>query len=159
MKINHDDPQLAPFRDVPQKLYRMMSGRQAKQLNEQADRYGIPFGGAKIDLCAVILKFHEFLSANSQKLASARAPDPVMQKQRETKIRLMEIEIQEKENRLVPRHEVRQHLTRIAAILRRAGDRLQRQFGPEAVDVLNEALDDARAEIGRSFGEGEPEAG
>jgi hypothetical protein len=46
----------------------------------------------------------------------------------------------------------RQALGRVAVILRGAGDTLQRQFGPAAVEILYEALDDAVREIDRSFG-------
>ena len=47
----------------------------------------------------------------------------------------------------------------MATILRGAGDALQRQFGPAAVEILYEALDDANREVAQSFGgEAEPNA-
>jgi len=46
---------------------------------------------------------------------------------------------------------MRESLGRIAAILRGAGDALQRQFGPAALEVLYEALDDAEREVERVF--------
>ena len=54
---------------------------------------------------------------------------------------------------LLPRDEAREALGRIAAILRGAGETLQRQFGSEAAGVLIEAMDDAQREIDRCFGE------
>jgi ParB-like chromosome segregation protein Spo0J len=39
----------------------------------------------------------------------------------------------------------------IASILRGCGDTLQRNFGPEALDILNDALDDAEREINTNF--------
>jgi hypothetical protein len=56
---------------------------------------------------------------------------------------------------LLPRDEVRVALGRIAAIVRGAGDTIQRQFGQAAADILLEALEDAGREIERSFTEGE----
>jgi hypothetical protein len=41
----------------------------------------------------------------------------------------------------------------VAAIVRGAGDTLQRQCGAAALEVLLEALDDAQREIERSFAE------
>jgi len=50
------------YRSIPQKHWRAMSGRQTKVINEQAARYDIPFGGATIDLPAVVKRFHDFLA-------------------------------------------------------------------------------------------------
>ena len=54
---------------------------------------------------------------------------------------------------LVPRDEVREGLGRIAIILRGAGDVLQQQYGRGAVELLDEALDDAERVMGRLFGD------
>src|SRR6186997_2738194 len=62
---------------IPQKHWRDMSGRQTKVLNEQAARYGIPFGGANINLPAVVRALHDFLADNAYKLA--RDDDDMMQ--------------------------------------------------------------------------------
>ena len=53
---------------------------------------------------------------------------------------------------LVPRDEEREGLGRIAMILRGAGDSLRQPHGRGAVELLDEALDDAEREIARSFG-------
>jgi len=53
---------------------------------------------------------------------------------------------------------VREAMGRIAAILRGAGDSLQRQCGPEAVEILYEAISDACREMDRSFGSEPPDA-
>src|SRR6478672_11158033 len=50
------------YASIPQKHWREMSGRQAKVINEQADRYGIPFGGSTIDLKQVVHALHDFLA-------------------------------------------------------------------------------------------------
>src|SRR3954464_8087314 len=58
------------YASIPQKHWRTMSGRQTKVLQEQADRYGIPFGGATVDLSRVVRCIHDFLAANAHKLAA-----------------------------------------------------------------------------------------
>src|SRR4051794_16794039 len=57
------------YRNIPQKHWREMSGRQTKVINEQADRYGLPFGGPFIDLPKLARGFHDFLADNALKLA------------------------------------------------------------------------------------------
>src|SRR5262245_12575968 len=65
------------YSSIPQKHWRAMSGRQTKVLNEQAARYGIPFGGAHIRLPDVVRAFHDFLADNALKLA--KEEDELMQ--------------------------------------------------------------------------------
>ncbi|MEO8272226.1 MAG: hypothetical protein ABI557_21120, partial [Aureliella sp.] len=64
---------------------------------------------------------------------------------------LAKLDRREREAELLPRDEVRQSLTKMAAILRLSGETLQRQYGPGACDILNEALDDIEHEIRRYF--------
>ena len=145
------------YASIPQRHWREMSGRQSKVINEQAVRYGIPFGGATISLPAVVRTLHDFLADNAQKLA--RDDDelmqgngsPALERYREERAAIARLDRLERERQLVPRSEVRESLSRIAAILRGAGDALQRQFGQSAADILLEALDDAGREIDRSF--------
>ena len=143
---------------IPQKHWREMSGRQTKVINEQADRYEIPFGGPTVNLSAVVRALHDFLAENAAKLA--RDDDPLMQgsgspaleRYREERAAIARLDRMEREGKLVARDSAREALGRIAVILRGAGDALQRQFGPSAVEILYEALDDAVREIDRSFG-------
>ncbi len=147
------------YGSVPQRHWRQMSGRQAKVINEQAIRYGIPFGGARIDLPAVVKAMHNFLANNAQKLA--REDDvllqggnsPALEEYRRERTLLARLDRMTRERQLLPRDEVREALGRIAAILRGAGDTLVRKFGPAAAEVLLEALDDAQREIASCFGD------
>jgi len=144
---------------VPQKHWREMSGRQTKVLNEQAQRYGIPFGGSSINLPAVVRALHDFLADNAQKLARDEDPlmqgsgSPALERYREERAAMARLDRLEREQQLVPRDAARESLGRIAAILRGAGDTLQREFGPAAVEILYEALDDSQREIERIFGD------
>ena len=146
------------YGSIPQKHWRTMSGRQTKVLNEQAARYGIPFGGAVIDLPAVVRALHDFLAENAVKLARdddelmQGASSPALERYREERAALARLDRLEREDHLVPRDQVREALGRIAAIVRSAGDTLQRQFGLPALEILLEALDDAERELTRSFG-------
>jgi hypothetical protein len=152
------------YGSIPQKHWRAMSGRQTKVLKEQALRYSIPFGGPTISLPNVVRALHDFLADNAVKLA--RDDDPLMQgvgspaleRYREERALIARLDRLERESRLIPRDQVRESLGRIAAILRGAGDGLQRRFGNEAVDMLHEALADAQREIDRTFGVEEHEA-
>jgi len=149
------------YASIPQKHWRDMSGRQAKIINEQALRYGIPFGGAMVSLPAVVRSLHDFLADNAHKLAQdddallLGAGSPALERYREERALIARLDRLEREGQLLPRDEVRVALGRIAAILRGAGDTLHRQFGQAAADILLEALEDAGREIERSFTEGE----
>src|SRR5687767_10418373 len=57
------------YASIPQKHWRAMSGRQTKVINEQAERYGLPFGGPSVNLPAFVRAFHDFLADNAIKLA------------------------------------------------------------------------------------------
>jgi len=152
------------YEAIPQKHWRQMSGRQTKVLHEQAERYGIPFGGRTISLPAVVRSLHDFLAKNARKLAedddlmAVDVASPALERYREERAAMARLDRLERERVLVPRDEVREGLGRIAMILRGAGDSLQQQFGAGAVELLNEALDDATREIEQLFGTAEPVA-
>jgi hypothetical protein len=146
------------YGSIPQKHWRQMSGRQTKVLNEQAARYGLPFGGPTINLPQLARALHDFLAANAQKLAAddellTGASSPALERYREERAALARLDRLEREGELLPRDQVRDALGRIAGIVRAAGDSLARQFGNEALELLVEAVDDAEAEIERIFGD------
>lgn len=142
---------------IPQKHWRQMSGRQAKVINEQAVRYGIPFDGATVSLPAVVLALHDFLADNKHKLARedddlmVGPTSPALERYREERAAMARMTRLEREGELLPRDMVRQSLSKTATILRNAGELLQKQFGQGAADMLYEALGDAEAEIVRFF--------
>jgi hypothetical protein len=149
------------YEAIPQKHWRTMSGRQTKVLNEQAERYGIDFGGRTICLPKVVRQLHDFLARNARKLADEDDPllnsdvaSPALERYREERAAMARLDRLEREGQLVARADVREGLGRVASILRAAGDGLLQQFGPDAVDLLNEALSDAEREIERLFSEG-----
>ena len=78
---------------------------------------------------------------------------PALERYREERAALARLDRLERERVLVNRQEVREGFSRIASILRTAGDTLQRQYGPGALEILNEALVEAEREMERSDGE------
>jgi hypothetical protein len=150
------------YGSIPQKHWRSMSGRQTKVINEQAQRYGLPFGGPTINLPSLARALHDFLADNALKLsrddedplmAGGGTGSPALERYREERALLARLDRLERERSLLPRDTAREALGRVASILRGAGEALGRQFGPAAVELLYEALDDAEREVERSFGE------
>ena len=119
------------YESIPQKHWRQMSGRQTKVINEQANRYDLPFGGPVIHLPKLAKALHDFLAANAQKLASTDDPllqgtsSPALEAYRQERAALARLDRLEREQQLVPRDRVREALGRIAAIIRAAGDALR----------------------------------
>jgi len=152
------------YKTIPQKHWREMCGRQTKVLNEQAARYGIPFGGPTINLSEVARALHDFLADNALKLS--RDDDPLMsgsgsvalERYREERAAIARLDRMEREGSLLPRDEVREAMGRVASMIRGAGDALQRHFGQTAVEILTDALDDAEREILRTFADDAPAA-
>jgi len=149
------------YRTCPKKDYREMSGRSARVLIDQAKRYGMPIAGRTVDLAALLSWLHDFLATNSTRLNAPDSDDPMMggvaspalERYREERAKLARLERLQKEGSLLPRDELHQAHGKMAAVIRSAGEILRRQFGPEAGDVMTEALDDVQREIDRAFGE------
>jgi hypothetical protein len=147
------------YASIPQKHWRQMSGRQAKVLIEQAERYGLPFGGATVNLPVLARALHNFLAENALKLATEEdtlmqgGSSPALEQYREERAALARLDRLEREKQLIPRDQARQALGRIAVVLRSAGEALQRQFGSAAMEILTESLDDAEQEVDLCFGE------
>lgn len=146
------------YATIPQKHWRKMSGRQTKVLNEQAALYGLPFGGATINLPDVVRSLHDFLAAHAHRLVADELlqgdpASPALERYREERAAIARLDRLEREKTLVRRHDLLDGLGRIAALIRGAGETLQKQFGPEAAQILHEAIDDAEREMARLFGE------
>ena len=143
---------------IPKKYWIAGSGRQSSQVNRQAQRYGIPIGGATIDLHAVAHWLHDFLAKNATKLARAEddpllsgEATPWLEKYRKERALLARLERKEREGELLPREKVHEFVTELATILRGASDRLERRFGAGALEIINEALDSYDARVERHF--------
>ena len=147
-------------RAIPQKFLRALCGRQTKQINEQADRYGAPIGGPEFDLAAFFRWFFAFLAENARKLAIVPGDDPMsgpstpaLERWRIAKAILAELTVDQRKENLLARAKVHEGLARFAGILRAAGEALGRQYGSDAQAVLDEALDDCQRVIGELVGD------
>lgn len=138
------------IREVPKKDFAAMLGRQQKTINEWVGRYGMPAMGITIDLAAVLAWLGNFLVDNSQRLNAADetgVDSPALEQQREEQAKILRIKRKTLELSLVPRGDIHAALTNIAAIIRSAGEQLEKHHGPDARAILDEALDDADREI------------
>lgn len=72
---------------------------------------------------------------------------PNLERLRLAKAQIAEIELQERRKDIIPRAQVHDLLTRVSVQLRRAGEILQRQWGEDAQQVLDEALTELRGEL------------
>jgi len=146
------------------------SGRAYKILDEQAQRYGIPVGEAKIDLAEVAVWIHDLLAAHGRRIlagdsaseiwdAMDREGDaepsesPALERKREVEYQLKLRDLAERDQQLVSREKTRQGLAVAAGIFKQFGDTLQRQFGADALDLWNDALNDWERAIESFFGQ------
>lgn len=154
------------YETVPKKHYLEMAGdcdrpRAAKVVLEQADRYGAPLYGRTVNLRKVFRWLHDFLAENRWKLAEsdeeilAGGNSEWAEELRKERTLLLRIERETKEGQRLVRNEVHDSLTRVSSILRGVGEMLERQFGADAHQLLDDALDDAQLEIDRIFQNGQ----
>lgn len=152
------------YRTIPQRHWIEMSGRQAKILNEQAARYGLPLGGAVIDLTQLARALHDFLAMHARRLAHyAPAGDgdegdgaDNLELYRGERYLREKLKRMQDERSLLPRDQVHDRFMRCAALLRSAGDILQRKFGREAHELLDQALTECERLIA-SLGDEQPD--
>lgn len=81
---------------------------------------------------------------------------PALEKYRDARTELAILELRERQGEVIPREEVHQSLSRIAAIIRGAGDVLEKRFGPEAANVLRDAIREMQREFNEFAGARKP---
>ena len=157
-KKRDEDQRWEHYHKCPQKDFLLMSGRQAKQLREQAARYGIPFDGRTINLAAFVKWVYDFLSKYARIIALADAEDlgsqtgsPWQDKLREETFYIRRLDRQKREGELVDRHVMHDGLARMAVVFRKVGERLERRHGHEAFAIYEEGLKVMEHEINQLF--------
>lgn len=75
---------------------------------------------------------------------------PNLERLRAAKAKLAEMDLEERRGTHADLAELHQSLLRFGGQIRRAGEILQRRYGPEATDVLNEAIETAHEDWNRS---------
>ncbi len=133
-----------PLGSLPQTVAARLLSTSARTLRKWTDAPRNPDGS--YDARALI----EWFVARSGTGVDAKlsgGTSPALERFREERAKLARLDRLEREGQLLPRDRVHDGLARIATIIRMAGDALQRQFGPDALELLNDALDDAQREI------------
>lgn len=149
----------AHYKAIPSTTWRKMADRQARTIIDQAHRYGLPIDGATIDLAAVVYSLHRFLSVNAARLAGRAngisagedsgegdlaigEASPMLEKWRAEKWRAALFDNEERERNLISRAEIDNHLGALASMLRGGAERLERHYGPDARQILDDVLDE-----------------
>lgn len=78
---------------------------------------------------------------------AVHAKEDWLNRYRREKVRILRIDRAEREGRLVDAEEMKHRMSTFLDLLRTAGERLQQQFGESAHDLLNDAIDEAVAEV------------
>jgi hypothetical protein len=151
-----------------------MSGRQAKIINEQAARYGLPFDGRAGDLPRLVRALHDFLAKNAHKLHAEDDPllsgadSPALEEYRRWKAQAARMDVEERQKTHCPLDQVLQEQHELLDSLGEAIDRLAREYGNEAAELIRGPWIDACERQQRrmsgehatdSGGSGSPEAG
>ena len=133
-------------RNIPQWLYVAMSGKSRAQLKEQAVVYGIPWGGATVDLHDVLAKIHELISRNAYLLNSG-TNGTATEKKKEEEWKIATLKRKELEGSLVSVNALTDRFNRLANILAEFGKKQGNKYGPKAQAEFNECLESIRLEL------------
>lgn len=151
------------YESIPKRHWRQMSGRQDKVLNEQAARYGLPLAGSTISLPNLARSIHDMLAryapmlaglngAGDPLLVGGAGDSPALERYRLARAKGEELTLLERQGELLRREIVHAELGRLAALLRAAGEQLDREFGPDAAQVINDTLDAFERTSGERLG-------
>lgn len=140
------------LRAVPQKQYLGWAGQSRGVVGRQAALHGIPLEGSSISIPEVIGWLHGFLAESSRTLHDEPTRPSIQSVEDEARLLkaradLQELKRDEQLGDLIRRDQFHDVMMRWAAVIRKAGDRLGKKFGPDAQDVLNEALDTCESVI------------
>ena len=145
---------------LPTQLWQKSSGCRRQQIDEQGQTYGLPIAGKTINLPALARALHRFIAEHWTSLRAAKddgvgAPaepaSPELERWRRARADMAELDLEQRRGDLVDRREFQALLLRTAHILRGLGESLQRQYGPDAQGLLDEAIDDVEREVQRHF--------
>ena len=147
------------FASIPTSLWQKWSGCRRQQLVEQAQTYNLPIAGKSIDLPALARAIHRFLAdswlalreAKKDVGAPAEPASPELERWRKARADMAQLNLDQRLGDLVDRREFQPLLLRIAHIMRGCGDTIQRQYGPDAQNVLDEGIAEVLREIDRHF--------
>ncbi|MGB7325949.1 MAG: hypothetical protein WBD31_13825 [Rubripirellula sp.] len=144
---------------IPKGLYCQLAGRQHKVVDDAAERFGLPIGGATVDLFDAIEALHQLIADNSRSIIPVNAGDDDGDSGDEVVYKLKLAELREKVRKLevtnerqmislthdrgdsIDRQELRRLLQVLIVKLRAFGQQLRRASnGQEAQQACNEFL-------------------
>lgn len=132
------------LRALPKGIYCQLAQRQQKVVDEQGYRYRLPLTGPEIDLGAAIKAFHDLIAKNAGVLTAEGDPDAQREKQKlanenlRLKKQLLEFEIAQKRQELVPRVELQRRLEWLRDRLRAFAEQMGRRFGRDTQALVND---------------------
>lgn len=131
------------YRALPKKLWVKWSGRQHKQIEEQAGRHDLPLSGATINLERLAPALHELLTKRDAAGGRQKRADKALELIRREELLLKRMERLAKQRVLLERQSVHDTFQLVAEILRKSGATLLDQFGQDAHALLDEALEES----------------
>jgi phage terminase Nu1 subunit (DNA packaging protein) len=141
---------------VPIQVYTIAADRDRKNILRTADRWALPIDSRSVNLWAVVKAFHDLLADNANDLHRLRTQreaddrDP-NRKYRAAKAAQEELKLQRMRGEVVDARVIGEAIAAAAGVIREAGDQLQRLYGPEAADILDDACDEAEAAAKRAI--------
>jgi hypothetical protein len=155
---------------IPKRKYMEIIGLKKNSqgsLNKQADNYGLPLRAddfGHLDVADILLEFHKFLAKKANILkfeTNLKDDDPLMQgkttanleKYRGEKYKIIKMHRMELEGSIIKKQDCREWLMRLAGFIRKAGNHLQKEYGPDAQKLLDEALEQFESVVVESLGE------
>ena len=137
------------YETIPKKDYREMSGRQAKIINEQANRYGIPIAGRTISLPALLRWLHDFLAEKQHILrrdvddVAMNADTEAAERYRKAKAGQEEIKLAAMQGRYCDTEQILSGLGIYFGSLRESFHSLQKRVDRAACREIQEAINGA----------------
>jgi hypothetical protein len=143
------------YASIPKKHWCELSGRAVQVLNQQAIRYGIPVGEATIDLGKLARWLHDLLRDKGDRILSSDDADAslsgpfsqALEEYRREQTRIARLKRLDMEKTLVPRKEVHQVMSDLAALIRGGIEMLQLRHGNEAAEIIRDCLDQYEARL------------
>jgi len=137
----------------------LAAGYSIKTVSEWKNRPGFPVeGDGTYDVWAVCCWWNKQLQMAVKKtpipeeLEPGEGDSPWLEKYREARTHRENLKLEQERKNLIPRQLCHDTLLAIASLIRTASETLQRQFGPDALQVLDATLTECGKLVDATFG-------
>ena len=138
--------------NIPRSEYATNVQRSVRKLTNDAQRFGIPTRGPEeIDVYEVCRWFHDLLDKSGERLTE-QSP---LERLREEQAKLAQYKRRQTEYDLVSRTLVAEALTKISLLLKSLGHAMQKHFGEDAHEMVQDAVEDMKRAVDALFSESE----